>query len=159
MSNYWNTNFPAQQGGSLTFRYAIVTGEEFQRAQLTRDSLEAMTPLEFDRVDGKGSPAKFPPITGSMMGTDNKDVILSTWKTASTADGTVVRLVEIAGKPQQVQLTFPQTSIASAHRCSILEDQQQPLPATAHELRIAIKPWEIVTVCLSTTPSAAGGGQ
>jgi len=157
MSNYWNTNFPARQSGAITLRYSIVSGESFNPAQLTRNALDAMTPLEVDHVDGAGVRTNVFPATGSMLQTDNQDVLVSTWKAAGGHAGTVLRLEEIAGKTQQLQITFPRISIGSAHRCSILEDEAEQLSATPHDLRIDLRPWEIATVCLTSSTNQQAG--
>lgn len=157
MSNYWNTNFPAEQSGTITFHYSIVSGADFNPARLTHDSLEVMTPLEADRVDGTIIRTNVLPMTGSMMQTNNKDVLVSTWKVAEAHTGTVLRLEEISGKAQEVQISFPQISIKSAHRCSILEDETEEVSATAHELHLVLKPWEIATVCILSADKQTGG--
>ena len=156
MSNYWNTNFPAEQSGTFTFHYSIVSGAGFNPAQLTRYSLQVMTPLEADHVNGTIIRTNVLPMTGSMMQTNNQDVLVSTWKAAESDAGTVLRLEEIAGKAQEIQISFPQLTIKSAHRCSILEDEKEDISATAHELHILLKPWEIATVCILATDKQTG---
>jgi alpha-mannosidase len=157
MSNYWNTNFPAAQSGTFILHYSIMSGAGFNPAQLTRDSLDVMTPLEADRVDGTIGRRNVLPMTGSMIQINNKDVLVSTWKTADRHAGAILRLEEIAGKTQEVQISFPQLLIKSAHRCSILEDEEEELFTTAHELHIAIKPWEIATVCFQSATDKQTG--
>ncbi|HUX43159.1 MAG TPA: polysaccharide lyase family protein [Terracidiphilus sp.] len=159
MSNYWNTNFPAQQGGTVTFRYSLLTGENFDPAELTRKALDVMTPLEFETMNGTGRAAVPLQSAGSMVETDTDEVTVSTWKLAELREGTVLRVEDISGKPHDVKLTFPQMTLGSAHRCSILEDEQSLLPSTAHEVHLALKPWEIATVCLSPAASRQDEGK
>ena len=43
LNNIWDTNFPSQQGGEMTFRYAIGTGDDLPLADLGRRTAAAVT--------------------------------------------------------------------------------------------------------------------
>jgi hypothetical protein len=155
MSNYWNTNFPAQQSGDLTFHYTILSGSGFSPALLTRKSLERMTPLEIDSM-GAAQPGQASlPASGSMLSVNSPDVQVSTWKMEELESGTLLRVEETAGTAETVRIKLPLVKIQKAFRCSILEDRQSEIPANEHELTLSLTPWEIATVCLQTEPGNA----
>jgi alpha-mannosidase len=150
MSNYWSTNFFSSQGGRLVFHYSIVSNPSFAAAELTRLGMEQMTPLESDRVSagiGAASPA-----SESYLHVDGRDVALTTWKRAEDGTGTIVRLVELAGREASVDLTAPNLHIEKAQQCSLLEDCDTAIAVTDNHVRFEIKPHQILTLKLQIAP-------
>ena len=148
MSNYWSTNFVAEQGGDFTFRYTIVSDRSFDPAALTRLGLERMTPLEDDAL-----PAGLQPkgkTSAGFLTIDNPNVIVSTWKRAEDEDGSILRLVEIAGRGETVNVSTPQFPLAGAQMCSLLEECTQQIPVHDGHLSLTLRPFEILTVKLRT---------
>ena len=76
---------------------------------------------------------------------DAPGVELSWVKRAEDSGALVLRLVEWNGRPATATVTLRDT-IRSAHRSNFLEDPGDPLPTTAHTVRIALRPYEIATV-------------
>jgi len=152
MSNYWGTNFAPQQGGDFSFRYSLVSGRALDPASLTRLGNEAMTPLEVDQVGSATAPGKLPSEAASLLEVDNPAITVSTWKLAEDGKGSILRLQEIAGQPQAVDIRSAYLKMNRVWRCSLLEDDLQEIVAGAHDFRIDIKPFEIVTLRLQTTP-------
>ncbi len=75
-----------------------------------------------------------------------------TWvKRAEDSDALVLRLVEWYGRPATAVVTL-QPRIRAAHRSNFLEDPGEAVSATAHTLRIALRPYEIATVVVETQP-------
>jgi hypothetical protein len=50
MSNYWETNWPAGQGGDYTFRYAVTSGPSLSPGVLSRLGWQEMSPIEIDEI-------------------------------------------------------------------------------------------------------------
>ena len=50
MSNYWETNWPAGQGGDYTFRYAVTSGRNLSAGTLSRLGWEEMSPIEVNEI-------------------------------------------------------------------------------------------------------------
>ncbi|MEO7029515.1 MAG: polysaccharide lyase family protein [Acidobacteriaceae bacterium] len=150
MSNYWSTNFMSSQGGDFTFRYSFVSAAEFDPAQLTRTGWEQMTPLESDPVYASFTPS---PITSaSFLKLDNPNIVVSTWKRAESGAGSILRLTEIAGRPEVVNLSVPHLQLLHAQQCSLLEVCAANLPVSNNSLKLELKPYEIVTLRLETLP-------
>jgi hypothetical protein len=155
MNNYWHTNYRAGQGGDFVFRYTVTSGPQMNVSALTHLGLEEMRPVEVDQVVGQdkvGNPPRPLPATGTSlldMG-GNNDVALITWKEAENGDGTILRLAETAGRASDVTLRFPHSQIASAHLCSGLEENTASLPVDAQSIHISFRPFEVLTVRVST---------
>ena len=157
MTNYWGTNFSPQQGGEFTFHYSLVSGRALDPADLTRRANEAMTPLEADQVGAAIAPGKLPKNEASLLGINNSSVAVVTWKLAEDGQGSVLRLQETAGKTQPVGIRSAYLKMDQVWRCSLLEDNLQELKVDSHNFQIEIKPFEIVTLRLRTSPDFPEG--
>jgi alpha-mannosidase len=156
MTNYWGTNFAPQQGGDFVFHYSLVSGSALDPAELTRLGNEAMTRLEVDQVGaailpGK-APRKLPSDEASLIEVSNPSVAVATWKLAEDGEGSILRLQETSGKPQSVGIHSAYLKMNRVWRCSLLEDNLQELKADRHGFQIEVKPFEIVTLRLRTSP-------
>jgi hypothetical protein len=152
MTNYWGTNFAPQQGGDFTFRYSLVSAPSLDPAQLTRLGDEAVTPLEIDQVGSATAPGKLPSEAASLLEVDNPAIAVATWKLAEDGKGSILRLQEIAGQSQSVDIRSAYLKMSRAWRCSLLEDDLREITTGVHDFRIDVKPFEIVTLRLQTTP-------
>lgn len=86
------------------------------------------------------------------MSINNPNVVMSTWKRAEDEHGSVVRLIEIAGHQEVVQLDTPHLQIVKAWRCSLLEDCAEQLPVRNGSIVMKMNPFEIMTLRLETQP-------
>ena len=154
MNNYWGTNFAPGQGGEFTFHYSIVSGRDFDSAELTRAGWESMTPLESDSVSASLQPGTLPSDQASLISVDNPDVAVVTWKIAEDGRGSILRLEELAGKISKVRVGSQYFQVREAWLCSGLEDDQAYLNtsdgASNGAVEIEIKPFEVITLRLIT---------
>jgi alpha-mannosidase len=165
MTNYWGTNFAPQQGGDFTFRYSLVSGRALDPAALTRLANEAMTPLEVDQVNAAATAGKAPSGSlrtlrkdeASVLEVDNPSVAVGTWKLAEDGQGSILRLEETSGELQSVVIRSAYLKMNQVWRCSLLEDNLQKLNADSHSFKIEVKPFEIVTLRLRTSPDFPEG--
>lgn len=140
----------SSQGGNYIFRYTVMSSASFEPAQLTRLGWEQMTPLESDRVPASFTPSSL--TSTSFLTVDNPNVVLSTWKRAEDGEGSIVRLTEIAGRPETVQLRTPHLRLKYVQQCSLLEDCTGELPIRNDSVAVQLKPFEILTLKLLTLP-------
>jgi hypothetical protein len=164
MSNYWETNWDAGQGGPYTFRYAITSGQRLSPAALTRLGWEEMTPLEANEITPMDKaiapPRPLDAVQSSFLHVDQPNVVLVTWKRAEDEQGTILRFVEVNGESATVKIDIPILNLESAWLSSAMEKNQQPLEVSAHAFQFPIKPFQIVTVRLAGASSLkAGGGE
>jgi hypothetical protein len=155
MNNYWETNWPAGQGGDFTFRYAVTSGRKLSAGTLSRFGWEEMSPIEADesmRQDRAASSASTPRSSqGSFLRIDHPNVVLVTWKRAEDDQGTILRLVETNGTLGTVRIEAPILNLRSAWICNAMEKNERPVPVSGHSLEIPVKPFEIVTLRLQGT--------
>jgi hypothetical protein len=157
MNNYWGTNFPAWQGGDFTFRYAITSNAQFNPPSLTRFGLEALTPLERDDVPGTQAFSSLPNQEASLLEVDNPGVTLLTWKRAEDGDGTILRLQDTAGEQANILIRSAFLKFEQAWLCNLLEDNQNETAIQGEDLRVSIKPFQVLTLRLHTTPRIRQG--
>jgi hypothetical protein len=154
MSNYTPEGYPAGQGGSFTFRYVLSTSSRFSASQNSRLGWEAVTPLELDEIRPNDKASfvhrPLPSAADSFLGIDQKNVILLTWKLAEDGEGSILRLLETEGRPVTVNLSFPTLNLVLAWRCNAVEDNSQPLDLIHGNLRVSLKPFEILTIRVKT---------
>jgi alpha-mannosidase len=165
MTNYWGTNFAPQQGGEFTFRYSLVSGRALDPGDLTRLGNAAMSPLEADQIGPAIVPSKVADnLQGklsndeaSLLEVNNSSVAVATWKLAEDGNGSILRLQETSGKPQSVGIRSSYLKMDQVWRCSLLEDNLKELKVDSHDFQIEVKPFEIVTLRLRTSPDFPEG--
>jgi len=158
MNNYWGTNFPAWQGGDFTFRYAITSTANFDPLGLTRFGLDALTPLERDDVTGSGDASILSNQKASLLEVSDPGVTLLTWKRAEDGDGTVLRIQESSGEASDLVIRSPYLKFDRAWVCNVLEENLEEIPIRGDTLSVLIKPFQVLTLRILTTPRSAGGG-
>jgi hypothetical protein len=155
MSNYWETNWPAGQGGDFTFRYAVTSGNNLSAGALSRLGREEMSPIEVNEIKPQDKaispPRPLDPVQGSFLQVDQPNVVLVTWKRAEDDQGTILRFLEVDGKPGTVNVQGPILNLESGWICNAVEENHQPLSVSPHGFSFAVKPFEIVTVRLQGT--------
>jgi hypothetical protein len=157
MNNYYFTNYAAGQGGEFTFRYTFTSGNNLAPEALSRLGREEMSPLEVDQITSQDkavdSPRPLAAAQGSFLHVDQPDVVLVTWKNAEDGDGTVLRFLEIAGRPSEVNVASPLLNVKAAWMADALERKQSALATAVHGFHFAVKPFQIVTVRLESAAS------
>jgi alpha-mannosidase len=155
MNNYWETNWPAGQGGDYTFRYAVTSGRKLSPGTLSRFGWEEMSPIEVNEIKQQdkaiNAPRPLESSEGSFLHVDSPNVVLVTWKLAQDDQGTILRLVETDGQAGTAKIEIPILNLRSAYLCDAMERNQQPIPVSEHSLEIPVKPFEIVTLRLQGT--------
>jgi hypothetical protein len=155
MNNYWGTNFVAWQGGEFNFRYTFFSEPAFDPAALTRRAMETLAPVESDTMAASFGPSRLPGTEAGLLDVEARDLALSTWKTADNGDGSILRLVETAGKAGTARIGSAFLRITRAWRCSLLEDNQQPMETNDGVLTLSYRPYEVITLRLRTEPVSA----
>ena len=156
MNNYYFTNYAAGQGGDFTFRYVLTSGGSLEPGYLSRLGREEMSPLEIDQITPQdkaiNSPRPLPAGQESFLNIDQPSVVLVTWKNAEDGDGTILRFLEVAGKPADVSVETPLLDVKTARLADALERKQGALVTSPHGFRFSVKPFQTVTVRLEGAP-------
>jgi hypothetical protein len=155
MSNYWDVNWPAGQGGDYTFRYAITSGRNLDPGALSRLGWEEMSPIEVNEITPQDKaispPRPLAATESSFLQVDQPNVVLVTWKRAEDEQGTILRFVEVNGQPSTVKVEIPILDLQSGWTCNAMEKNQQPITVSGHSLQFPVKPFEIVTIRVQGT--------
>jgi alpha-mannosidase len=157
MNNYWETNWPAGQGGDYTFRYAVTSGRKLNPGMLSRFGWEEMSPLELNEIKTQdkavSSPRPLDSSQCSFLRIDQPNVIVVTWKISEDGQGTILRLVETNGSSGMIKVEIPMLNLRSAWICNAMERNDRPAPISGHSLEVPVKPFEIVTLRLEGRPA------
>lgn len=100
MTNAWNANYPADQGGVTTFRYSIQPHGHFDSAVAEKFGVERSQPLIVVPVD------KNAPIQKSLLHIEPPGVIVSALKPSEDGKAWIIRLYNISGRSEKVTLTW-----------------------------------------------------
>ena len=94
----------------------------------------------------------------SLLEIDNPGVTLLTWKRAEDGDGTILRLQDTAGEASNIRIHSPFLTFERAWLCNLLEDNQAEIKIQGDDLSVPIKPFQVLTLRLHTTPRIRQGG-
>lgn len=154
MHNYWFTNYRAEQGGTLRFRYSLTSGESLDRVALARfdaDTRAPVIPYPFvssfsARVSGENRPLA---ASGASLFTlDDPNLQVVTFKEAEDGDGFILRVREIAGRGGDAQLKLPSAVLKKAWLCNGVEVNQRELVISGNSANVSYGPNRFVTVRL-----------
>jgi alpha-mannosidase len=83
---------------------------------------------------------------------------LLTWKRAEDGDGTILRLQDTAGEASNIRIHSPFLMLERAWLCNLLEDNQAEITIRGEDVNVLIKPFQVLTLRLHTTPRIRQGG-
>lgn len=160
MHNYWFTNYRAQQGGKLRFRYSLTSGRRLNREALARFDADTRGPLlaypfvsSFSARVSLGEDRPLPAASGSFFSLDGGNLQVVTMKEAEDGDGWILRLREIAGQAGEAQLKFNAFHLKEAQLCNGVEVNQQKLVRTPNSAAFPYKPNQFITLRLKAQPA------
>lgn len=154
MNNYWHTNYRAAQGGDFRFRFVVTSAGSTDANALSHLGWEEATPLEEDEIRSQDKaldlPRRLDGKQASFLTVNDRGLLLDTWKPAEDGDGTIVRFIDLGGKPRTVDIAIPLLTLKTAIETDAVERDQRPLPLKGpHGFQVEVHPHEIVTVRLS----------
>ncbi|TDD15593.1 glycoside hydrolase family 38 C-terminal domain-containing protein [Nonomuraea diastatica] len=100
LNNIWDTNFPAQQQGETTFRYAVTSQTGIGGRRLGAAAASGLTEPFVGALVGDG-----PAATETYVSVDHPDVLVTSL--GRSGDERVVRLQSLAAEPVEVTVTLP----------------------------------------------------
>ncbi len=160
MNNYWSTNYNAEQGGRMRFRYVITSAAATDGAALSRMGWEEVTPLELDEVTRQDKALAPSPGPGSeeasYLDVSDPDLLVEDWKPAEDGNGTILRMLDLGGDTRQVTVSTPLLTLDKAIETDAVERNEQALPLAArHSFQFTVHHDQIVTVRLLGESGAA----
>ena len=153
MNNYWHTNYRAGQGGQFRFRYVMTSADNFDPVALTRLGMESLRQPVQDHVVDQDKAENFErplsPDGTSFLDIDSPNVALVSWKLAEDGNGTILRLLETAGRQTNAVIKLPHSKVNSAALCNGVEDTLRDIPVSDGMIGVKLQPNEVVTLRLT----------
>ena len=172
MNNYWVTNYRAGQQGKFTFHYVVTSAARTQAENLSRMGWEEITPLEADivmsqdkslspsastesgttkdsahQVGSGNSPGAVSAVQGSFLESSDPNLFLETWKPAEDGNGTILRLLDLAGTERSETIQIPFLHVDHVWKTDALERGKEPVSVTDDgRIQFTIHPHEILTL-------------
>ncbi|MEU8304101.1 glycoside hydrolase family 38 C-terminal domain-containing protein [Actinomadura sp. NPDC048955] len=110
LNNIWDTNFPSQQQGETTFRYAFASGAAGSGRRLGARTAAGITdPFVATLATGDMPAAE----SGTFLRVDDPDVLVTSVGRARDGEGLAVRLQSLAAGPVETGLHVPGATRAS----------------------------------------------
>jgi hypothetical protein len=155
LNNIWDTNFPAQQQGDTTFRYAIAstTGQAPgafgpQAAAGLTDPLVAV-PLPHASTTTSGTRPATP--QGMFAGVDHDQVSISSISASRRGHDLVVYLRSVADHELEVDVRLP-VAARAAYVATTLERDLRPIPVTGTSVRVPVPANAHIAVVVDAQP-------
>jgi hypothetical protein len=130
LNNIWDTNFPAQQQGETTFRYAVMSATGAGGRRLGALAASGLTE-PFTAVP-LGRPAREP--AWAAVRVDHPDVLVTSIGTAG--DERVVRLQSLAAEPVEVTVGLP--GLRAARVSAGLERGREPAEVAGESVKVRL---------------------
>ncbi len=148
LNNIWDTNFPSQQQGHMTYRYAIAGSPDVPAHQLGASTAAGLTdPLVAVVATGSGTSANGN--TGSLLAVDHPDVIVtSLGQPLDGSAGVAVRLRSLAPAPVEAGVSLESFQATSAQVGTLLEQHLVDVPVTEGRVTVSIPTGASRTVLL-----------
>jgi alpha-mannosidase len=134
---------PQADQGEHRMTYSLLPHGGDWREGTVAAAYDLNDPLIVRRISGGDSAA--PP--ESLLSVDADNVIIETVKRAEDGQGIIVRMYENERCRSAVTLTagFP---LAEAHRCNLLEENQEKLAVAGSAVTVDVRPYQIITLRL-----------
>ncbi|NUR70523.1 MAG: hypothetical protein HOU81_06865 [Hamadaea sp.] len=153
LNNYWPTNTPPEQDGTLTLRYAFTPLPAFDpvaAGRFGREVRAAATATEITWLDKFDVDPRPLPDTGSLLDLDLPETVHATVAQPRTGDGLLLRLQDLAGRAVRVVLPVA----GDVTLCTADEREIGPLPRDDGGLpTVDIGPWRVVSLILHPVPT------
>ena len=144
MNNYWFTNYKADQGGQMQFRYALTT-RALSDAEAAKFGWQASMPLQLRLIPG-AQDGPLPSRPTSLCRVQPESVMVTAIKSPEVGSGLVVRLFSLDEKPVTARVSFGPLRLRSATLCNLVEEPIEDLALDGSTVRVRIKPMTPTTV-------------
>ncbi len=127
INNHWDTNFPLEQGGVVSFKYGIRPHSgTYDPVVANNFGVEQHRPLLVIESDKSL-------IKNSLLSLNNPRVMLSTLKKSEDNKAIIVRMRSISGQGEQVKLDWPSGKPKAMFYC---QPDEKPLQKAAGEITL-----------------------
>ncbi|MFK3983780.1 hypothetical protein ACI2K4_25800 [Micromonospora sp. NPDC050397] len=153
MNNYWPTNTPPEQDGSLTLRYAFTPLPAFDpvvAGRFAREVRAAPVATEVTRLDKFDlDPRPLAEPAGSLLDLDLPEWVHATVAQSRHGDGLLLRLQDLAGRPSSFTLRHPAGEAGTAMLCHADEREIAPRRSGPDgRFAVDLRAWQVITLIL-----------
>lgn len=154
LNNIWDTNFPAQQQGEMTFRYAIGGSSDEPPHRLGPATSAGLTdPLVGVLALANGSGTEPVGASNSLLSVDHPDIVLtSLGRPLDGSAGVAVRLRSLASEPVSATIALDSYHAGSAQVSTLLEQDAADVPVVDGRVTVTLPPGATRTVLLRQHP-------
>jgi hypothetical protein len=155
MNNYWHTNFAASQSGPVTFRFRLSLLAPGDAAEPVRRGWAACDPLYVSPAYTNDKPGPLISKDRALFYADKNAMVIGA-KPADDGDGTIVKLLDIAGQARPVGIWPAAYAFKQARRTNLVEQNGDAIAVGADgRASIDIPAWGVGTARLSTPNEAS----
>ncbi|HUB69845.1 MAG TPA: hypothetical protein VL984_05445, partial [Acidimicrobiales bacterium] len=148
LNNIWDTNFPTEQGGEMSFRYSITSSASLSAAELgARLGDEVSTPLVAALIPSAPS-GKELPASGSICSVDRGEVRLVQATPSRDGRQLLLWLNNQADAEVSARVHCPDLEFATARAGTVFEDAQTELPVEGRAVTVTFKAGETRALAL-----------
>ncbi len=149
LNNYWHTNYLGEQGGLFTFRYAITSAQKIAPEDAFRYGWGHRRMFVAQRMSYQEFRREVPevlsrPEGGRLFSASSDHIVVNTIRRSRRVpESYVVRLLEIGGREDDIELSMP------GHRMVAMQDidhQEHELGAKREPAPVHMTPWSLRSV-------------
>jgi hypothetical protein len=150
LNNIWDTNFPAQQGGEMTFSYAVAAAPGGETTALARTTGAGIGSPLVGIATPIGAPGRQDlPDRGGFLRVEHDDVEVSHLVPSGQGGDLRIVLVSHAHEPVETALRFSHLAVTGARAGTFLGTHEVDVPVEDESVPISIAPGEMITVTLA----------
>ncbi len=152
-NNYWETNFPAYQPGTVTARYHILPyAGGFDEARAHRFAAEAAHPRPLVQHMGEAPLTQTLPAQGSLLQLPVEPIV--TLSIEHAVDGTIVTLFNASDETHSAKIASALLTIQQAWQCDLFGQTVQELAVLDQCVKVAVPARQVMTLKVAATLSA-----
>jgi alpha-mannosidase len=144
-NNYWETNFPAYQPGTVTARYHILPyAGAFDETRAQRFAAEVAHARPLVQHMGEAPLAQSLPVSGTLLHLPEPPI--SVMSLSRTGDGIALTLFNASGETQSTKIESALVSIQHAWHCDLFGQVTGELPVNDQSVAVDIEARRLVTL-------------
>jgi alpha-mannosidase len=148
-NNYWETNFPGAQPGTVTARYAILPyAGDFDESRAHRFASESEHARPLVQHLGEPAASEQLPATGTLLHLPEPPIL--TINLRAETDSILVTLFNASDEPQTATIRGEALSIVSAAECGLFGDAEKVIQVEKNSLAVDVAPRRVGVVRLKS---------
>jgi alpha-mannosidase len=149
-NNYWETNFPAYQPGTVTARYHLLPYEGgFDEARAQRFAAEAAHARPLVQHLGEAPLSQLLPSSSTLLHLPEPPLVVLSL--ARAAGGLTITVLNASGEVQSARIESALLTIQQAWQCDLFGQPQREILVTDRGIEVAIEARRLVTLNITAT--------